>query len=1283
MALTQTILSVLARCVLLSGLGSVAAVHAQNITQIATGSTHNLFIREDGRLWSFGGNWAGQLGDGTKLERSAPVAAVVETVKFVASGSDHSLALANDGRVLAWGRNDSCQIGSNYPTYTPLASVVSGLPRAISQLAAGSTHSAALDDQGGVWMWGGNSFGELSLSSGSGTCTPVKVGGLPQVRRIWATPRSTFALAVDGSLWSWGDNSFSSLGRSAPAISSTPGKVLISERLIAATGAHSGVPINGAALDANGGVWLWGRNVDGTVRWDGSAGAIFDSPKRLLTVVGAISIHMTERSLFVISSSGEFRQYQRSDAGLVLARSLSGVAAMSAGSAHVVYIGTDKRLYALGANDSGQLGDAAVISVLVPRKIPISETVSRVAAGYYTGWAVTASGALYSWGEGSPTPKRVASSGYRDGCVSGSGFFLGITTTGGLNQVTSNSAISALIGEQVNEVACGHAHQIASVGGSSPRLASWGWNADGQLGNGTRVDAATPSTVATTRLLGSLSAGYHFSAGLDATGQQYSWGNNVYGVFGSGNTTSALVPTASTSVRRFVSLAAGYGHMLGLDSSGGLWAWGDDSFASLGTGTRQSFSSPQRIDGLDALSAIAAGYGHSAAVTTSGEVYSWGSSPGSGTGGDSLSPTRSVWLTGIGRLSARGDHTFALTRTGQVFGWGRNSSGQMGIAGPQDSANVVEVQDSALPSVNAGTYPVVEYANKLIEGGRYFISNQMEETKAIDGIGAAGGFERTGRAWRAWPTVAEVPPGVSAKPVYRFYVPGPNSHFYTVSTPERDQLINYNASLTPKVHQFEGAKFYAIEPITTGTGAGATKSCPTNTYPVYRAFNNKAAVNQGNHRITSNYIDIFRGLRFFGWTDEGIAFCSPVSSISGGDLQAYHTYPGDSVNAGDRMTAECIFNNAGPGHAHGATIHCALPPQVEWALTCVAKHGALCPASDASGDGGSGEQGGDGSVTSAASAVLTQNNLREGINLTSFPAGGVVTITAKATAPNRSTELFYASAIAAPGGAPDPVTSNNISAGLSKTVVKSVSDCIVSLSTNHLSAAARDTQARQISIKAPIGCPWTIQTTSSTPGVLTSAVTSGIGDATLMIGTSVNATSSNRTAQLTATATTAAASGSTVNPNRTASLAVNQAPAPAPVTPTVADPGCTQLALNRNSERHGDNIINGSISVLAATTSCTWSTSVDAAWVSLSQGATGRGTGSINYQLQANPTFQSRQATLSVKGPANATLATLTIIQMTREDNAVTNGGSEGGSGDSSGDGTSGGNSGGAGDASG
>jgi hypothetical protein len=85
----------------------------------------------------------------------------------------------------------------------------------------------------------------------------------------------------------------------------------------------------------------------------------------------------------------------------------------------------------------------------------------------------------------------------------------------------------------------------------------------------------------------------------------------------------------------------------------------------------------------------------------------------------------------------------------------------------------------------------------------------------------------------------------------------------------------------------------------------------------------------------------------------------------------------------------------------------------------------------------------------------------------------------------------------------------------------------------------------------------------------------------------------------------------------------------------------------------------------------------DQAWVVITQGANGKGSGNALYQIEANAGQSERKATLTIKGSSGAPAQTLTIYQSSNATNLVNNGGAEGGGGDGGGDGGGGGGSGG------
>jgi alpha-tubulin suppressor-like RCC1 family protein len=184
------------------------------------GSAHSLAAKSDGTAWAWGRNVVGQLGDGTRTQRTTPVQVLDLTgVQAVAAGDAHSLALKSDGSVWAWGWNYLGQLGDGSGTTQDRPVRVASLS-GVSAIAAGASHSLALLGDGTVWAWGANRFGQLGLSTSS-TCaqnnvpcgpTPSHVSTLSGVAAIAAGESHSLALVTDGSVWAWGRNADGQFG---------------------------------------------------------------------------------------------------------------------------------------------------------------------------------------------------------------------------------------------------------------------------------------------------------------------------------------------------------------------------------------------------------------------------------------------------------------------------------------------------------------------------------------------------------------------------------------------------------------------------------------------------------------------------------------------------------------------------------------------------------------------------------------------------------------------------------------------------------------------------------------------------------------------------------------------------------------------------------------------------------------------------------------------------------------------------------------------------------------
>ena len=240
----------------LSGVGAVAA-----------GAWHSLALKSNGTVWAWGGNYSGQLGDGTLTKRSLPVqVSGLDGVVAVAAGGHHSLALKSDGTIWAWGGNYSGQLGDDVFTNRSLPVQVSGLDGVVVALAAGGHHSLALKSDGTVWTWGDNAYGQLGEGTFRKRSSPTQVSGLRGVVAVAGGMQYSLALKSNGTVRAWGYNSEGQLGDGTITTSSPSGKSrpvhvrgLKGVVAVAAGGWHS------LALKSDGTAWAWGYGGDGAL----------------------------------------------------------------------------------------------------------------------------------------------------------------------------------------------------------------------------------------------------------------------------------------------------------------------------------------------------------------------------------------------------------------------------------------------------------------------------------------------------------------------------------------------------------------------------------------------------------------------------------------------------------------------------------------------------------------------------------------------------------------------------------------------------------------------------------------------------------------------------------------------------------------------------------------------------------------------------------------------------------------------------------------------------------
>jgi uncharacterized repeat protein (TIGR02543 family) len=143
----------------------------ETIQKVSAGQIHSLALTTNGRVYAWGDNSSNQLGDGSTTNRSSPTLINFsglqdgETIQTVIAGSFHSLALTTNSRIYTWGTNSYGQLGDGTTINRPSPKLIeiSGLQdgETVLTVNAGALHSLALTTTGRIYTWGYNGSGQL------------------------------------------------------------------------------------------------------------------------------------------------------------------------------------------------------------------------------------------------------------------------------------------------------------------------------------------------------------------------------------------------------------------------------------------------------------------------------------------------------------------------------------------------------------------------------------------------------------------------------------------------------------------------------------------------------------------------------------------------------------------------------------------------------------------------------------------------------------------------------------------------------------------------------------------------------------------------------------------------------------------------------------------------------------------------------------------------------------------------------------------------------------------
>jgi alpha-tubulin suppressor-like RCC1 family protein len=340
---------------------ATAATTGLAFAQVSAGIVHTCGITTDQRLYCWGWNFNGQVGDGTTTSRPRPVA-IGGALRFrqvsanLGAGGGHTCGITTDDRLYCWGWNEFGQVGdgTTVQRLTPVL-VAGGLK--FRSVAGGSAHTCGISSSDNrAYCWGRNANGQLGDGTTSQRLVPIAVAGTMRFRQVSTGVDHTCGVTIEDRAFCWGRNQYGQIGDSSTAsqrLKPTPVATTRRFRQLDAGRFHA------CAVSAgNNRAFCWGRGLEGQL---GNGKTYLSFWPR--AVAGGLSFDR-----------------------------------VSAGAEYTCGETTGNRAYCWGWNVSGMLGDGTTTTRLTPVPVRGGLSFSQVSAGGDHTCGKTPASVAYCWG---------------------------------------------------------------------------------------------------------------------------------------------------------------------------------------------------------------------------------------------------------------------------------------------------------------------------------------------------------------------------------------------------------------------------------------------------------------------------------------------------------------------------------------------------------------------------------------------------------------------------------------------------------------------------------------------------------------------------------------------------------------------------------------------------------------------------------------------------------------------------------------------------------------------